>query len=81
MYTSLPWLCIHPSIYLTHLVNTVLTADSAAFFWVALALCSCTGFSLVAASGSASLVVVWGLLTVMASLVAEHTLQGVWASP
>ena len=48
---------------------------------LSLALCSCTGFSLVAASGSASLVVVWGLLTVMASLVAEHTLQGAWASP
>ena len=37
-----------------------------------LGLCCCTGFSLDAASGGYSLVVVCKLLIVMASLVAEH---------
>ena len=51
-------------------INCLVTMQH--FFFVALALCSCTGFSLVAASGSSSLIVVRGLLTVIASLVAEH---------
>ena len=37
------------------------------------------GLSLVAASRGSSLVAVRGLLIVVASLVAEHGLQGVWA--
>ena len=40
---------------------------------------SCTGFSLVAASGGYPVVVMYGLIAV-ASLVAEHRLQGMWAS-
>ena len=45
-----------------------------------LGLCCCAGYSLVAASGSDSLVAVCRLLVVVASLVAEDGLQGVWAS-
>ena len=37
------------------------------------------GLSLIAASRGSSLVAVRGLLIVVASLVAEHGLQGVWA--
>ena len=43
-------------------------------FLVVLGLCCCVGFSLVAANGGYSLVVVCGLLTVVASLVAEYRL-------
>ena len=43
-----------------------------------LGLCCCAGFSLVAASGGFSPVVVQGLLTAMASLVGEHRL---WSTP
>ena len=39
-----------------------------------LSLGCCTSFSLVVGSGSYSGVVVWGLLTAMASLVSEHRL-------
>ena len=45
----------------------------------ALNLHCCTGFSLVAASGGYPVVVMYGLIAV-ASLVAEHRLQGMWAS-
>ena len=38
------------------------------------------GFSLAVVSGGYSLVVVSRLLTVLASLVAEHGLEGSWAS-
>ena len=41
---------------------------------VVLGLCCCVGFSLVAANGGYSLVVVCGLLSVVASLVAEYRL-------
>ena len=40
----------------------------------------CSGFSLVGMSRGYSLVEVSGLLTVVASLVAENRLQGMWAS-
>ena len=43
-------------------------------------LCGCTGFSLVGADGTSSLVEVRGLLIAVASLVAEHRLQGERAS-
>ena len=39
----------------------------------------CIGFSLVAVSKGYSLVAMCGLLIVMASLVAQHSLQGLWA--
>ena len=42
---------------------------------VVLGLLCCVGFSLVAESRGYSLVVVWGLLTVEASLVLEHRLN------
>jgi len=45
-----------------------------------LGLCGCTGFSLVVADGTSSLVEVRGLLIAVASLVAEHRLQGERAS-
>ena len=45
----------------------------------ALGLCCCTGFSPVAASRGYSLVAVPGLLSALASLVAEHRLQGMQA--
>ena len=38
------------------------------------------GFSLVSSSRGCSLILVCGLLTVVASLVSEHRLQGAWAS-
>ena len=41
-------------------------------FLVVLSLCCCMGFSRVVASGDSSLVVVCGLLSVVASLVAVH---------
>ena len=44
-------------------------------FWVALVLCCCVGFSLVAASeGGSSLVVGHGLLTVVTSPIVKHRL-------
>ena len=44
-------------------------------FWVALGLCCCVGFSLVAVSeGGSSLVVGHGLLTVVTSPVVKHRL-------
>ena len=49
-------------------------------FLVVLGLCCCVGFSLVAANGGYSLVVMCGLLIVVASLVVEHGLQGMQAS-
>ena len=39
----------------------------------------CIGFSLLVVRGGYSSVVGWGVLTAVASLVAEHGLQGVWA--
>ena len=45
-----------------------------------LGLCGCTGFSLVVADGTSSLVEVRGLRIAVASLVAEHRLQGERAS-
>ena len=45
-----------------------------------LGLHGCVGFSLVAVSGGCSLDVVWGRLIAVASLVAEHLLQGGQAS-
>ena len=45
-----------------------------------LSLHCCSGFSLVAASGGYSLAAVLGLLTVVASLIAEYGLEGVQAS-
>ena len=45
-------------------------------FLAVLGLCGCTGFSLVVAGGSSSLVAVRGLLIAVASLAAEHRLQG-----
>ena len=45
-------------------------------FLAVLGLCCCAGISLVAESGSYSPVAVHGLLMVVASLVAEHRLQG-----
>ena len=45
-----------------------------------LGLCCCAGSSLVLASRGCSLVVECGLLTVAATLVAEHRLWGTWAS-
>ena len=47
---------------------------------VVLGLCYCQGLSLVAESGGCSQVMVHGLLTAVASPVAEHGPQGVWAS-
>ena len=43
-------------------------------------LCCCAGFALAAASGGCSLVVVYRLPIVVASLIAEHGLQGIWPS-
>ena len=48
-------------------------------FLAVLGLHCCSGFSLVVASRAYSLVAVHGLLTAVASLVAEHRLQGAWA--
>ena len=45
-----------------------------------LGLCCCVAFSPVAARGCYPLVMMSGLLTVVASPVAKHGLQGVWAS-
>ena len=45
-----------------------------------LGLCCCVGFSLVVASRGYSPVAVRGLLITVPSLVAEHGLEGVWAS-
>ena len=45
-----------------------------------LSLHCCAGFSLVSANGGYSLAAVLGLLIVVASLVAEHELQGTWAA-
>ena len=45
-----------------------------------LGLCCCEGFPLVVVSGRYSLVAVHGLLTVVASLVEEYGLYGMWAS-
>ena len=45
-----------------------------------LGLCCCVRFSLVVASGGYSLVAVCGFLIAVASLFAEHGLQGAWAS-
>ena len=50
------------------------------FFLALLGLRCCTGFPLIAASGGYSLVAVCGLLIVVASIVAEHGLQGAQAS-
>ena len=49
-------------------------------FMAAVGLCCCVGFSLVAVSGGYSLAVVYRLVIAMASRVAEHGLQGEWAS-
>ena len=46
--------------------------------YLVLGLVCCTGFSLVATSGSYS-VAALGLLTVVASLISEHGLWGIWA--
>ena len=46
----------------------------------AAALCCCAGFSLGVVGGGCSLVAVPGLLIVVASLVAEHSLWGMRAS-
>ena len=43
-------------------------------------LCSCAGSSVVVLSGDYHLVVVFGLLVAVASLVAEHGVQGAQAS-
>ena len=48
-------------------------------FLSALGLCCYKGFSLVAMSAGCSLVAARGLLTAVASLVAEHGLWGAWA--
>ena len=45
-----------------------------------LGLCCCMGFSVVAESRGYSLAAVRGPLIAVASLVAEHGLQGAWAS-
>ena len=50
------------------------------YFLAVLGLCCCAGFSLVAASKGYSPGVMRGLLTAVASLVAEHGLQGPRAS-
>ena len=49
-------------------------------FWLRWVSAAAHRFSLVAASGSYSLVAVCRLLTVVAFLVAEHVLLGTWAS-
>ena len=49
-------------------------------FWALLDLHCCTDFFLIAASGSYSLAEVCRLLIALASLIAMHGLQGVWAS-
>ena len=62
-------------------ICSVLFSIKQSFFFPAmLGLCCCIGFSLIAASGGYSLVAVCGLLTVVASLVAEHGLSGTQAS-
>ena len=48
-------------------------------FWLHQVFAAARRFSLAGAIGGYSLVVVWWLLFVVASLVAEHGLQGVWA--
>ena len=50
------------------------------FFWLCWVFVAAWGFSLVAASGSYSLVAVHGLFIAVASLVVEHRLSGAWAS-
>ena len=45
-----------------------------------LGLCRCVGFSPAAVSGGCSVVAVHSLLTVVASLVVEHGLKGIWTS-
>ena len=50
------------------------------YFLAVLDLCCCAGFSLVAASRGYSPGVMRGLFTAVASLVAEHGLQGAQAS-
>ena len=49
-------------------------------FLAMLGLCCCKGFPLVVVSGRYSLVAVRGLLIVVASLVEEYGLCGMWAS-
>ena len=49
-------------------------------FWLCWVFTAAHRFFLVVASGSSSLVAVVGLLSVVASLVVEYRLQGVWAS-
>lgn len=49
-------------------------------FLALLGLCSCAGSSVVVLSGDYHLVVVFGLLVAVASLVAEHGVQGAQAS-
>ena len=53
---------------------------SCMYFWLHGVLFAVCGLSLAAASGAYSLVAVLGFLPEAASLVAEHTLQGAWAS-
>ena len=50
------------------------------YFWLHSVLVAAGGLSLVAVSRGCSLVAAQGLLTAVASLVAEHRLQGTWAS-
>ena len=58
----------------------ILFSFSFYLFLAAFVLCCCRGLSLVAVSGGYTLAAVHGLLTAVASLVAEHRLQGVQAS-
>ena len=64
-------MCVYLNIYVYICLNKCVL-----FFWTR----SSFRLSLIAASGGHSLVVVCGLLTVVASLVPERGLQGMWAS-
>ena len=69
--------------YITYkyfLSDCVLFNSFTYLFSVVLSLHRCVGFSLVSVSWGSSLVVAYRLLTAAASLVAEHGLQGAWAS-
>ena len=59
-------------------VSVFFLSNFISLFLAVMGVCCYTGFSLAEVGGSYSLVAVHRLLIAMASLVAEHTLEGVW---
>ena len=62
------WVCVHYFWFVFYFVFVCL------FIWLCWVFIACKGLSLVAVSKGDSLIVVHGLLTAVASLVAEHVL-------